>query len=317
MWLETRLECVGSSPRVSGACQVGTREFAGRRSKLTGRLSGVAERLAGSGEGLEDFAKGIRKIARNTPEDHHWKTERLTVGNTGGYRIAGGVLPISIIAAIINVFVVILQLLPLPSVIAIVIYTAITIIVVITVFHPMPLPPATAISQFPLYYNHLHAVNASLPLLPPSHALLCVVVAQPPLLLAAATHLCTAPIVGGCLLLPRVVVLSLLTASISSMKRTLSLPSSSHITRYCLWPLPRHPLLPLPSPTSPATASALLQHQSPLLLLLALDSTQPMVARPSCCPLPSLPSHHSHSSLDPLPHLPLLSPLSYANFSSI
>ncbi|RRT49470.1 hypothetical protein B296_00011630 [Ensete ventricosum] len=47
MQLGTHLECVGSSPRVSGACQDGTREFAGRRSRLTGRLSRVAEKLIG------------------------------------------------------------------------------------------------------------------------------------------------------------------------------------------------------------------------------------------------------------------------------
>ncbi|RWW18648.1 hypothetical protein GW17_00017350 [Ensete ventricosum] len=43
MWLGTRLECVGSSSRVSGACQDGAREFAGRRPRLTKRLSGVVE----------------------------------------------------------------------------------------------------------------------------------------------------------------------------------------------------------------------------------------------------------------------------------
>ncbi|RRT47580.1 hypothetical protein B296_00040961 [Ensete ventricosum] len=48
MRLGTRLECIGSSPRVSGACQDGIREFVGRRPRLAGRLSGVAERLAGS-----------------------------------------------------------------------------------------------------------------------------------------------------------------------------------------------------------------------------------------------------------------------------
>ncbi|RZR97254.1 hypothetical protein BHM03_00026395 [Ensete ventricosum] len=142
----------------------------------------------------------------------------------------------------------------------------------------MSLPPATAISWFPLYYNHLHAANpsaaalpriAALPLLPPSHRLLCVVVAQPPLLLIAATHLCTAPIVGCCLLLPIVVVLSLLTASISSMKRTLSLPSSSHITRY---------LLPLASPTSPATYCLCPLPHHPLLPLHSCN-----IGRPCCC----------------------------------
>ncbi|RRT59305.1 hypothetical protein B296_00043250 [Ensete ventricosum] len=46
MQLRTRLECVGSSPRVSGACQDSAREFIGRRPRLTGRLSGVAKKLA-------------------------------------------------------------------------------------------------------------------------------------------------------------------------------------------------------------------------------------------------------------------------------
>ncbi|RZS10078.1 hypothetical protein BHM03_00041238 [Ensete ventricosum] len=53
MQLGTRLECIGSLPRVSGACQDGTTEFAGRRSRLAGRLSGVAEWLAGKEEADE------------------------------------------------------------------------------------------------------------------------------------------------------------------------------------------------------------------------------------------------------------------------
>ncbi|RWV93808.1 hypothetical protein GW17_00043707 [Ensete ventricosum] len=47
MRLGTHQECVGSSSRVSGVCQDGTREFVRRRSRLVGRLSGVAEKLAG------------------------------------------------------------------------------------------------------------------------------------------------------------------------------------------------------------------------------------------------------------------------------
>ncbi|RWW76302.1 hypothetical protein BHE74_00015617 [Ensete ventricosum] len=78
MWLGTRLECVRSSPRVSGVCQDGAREFAGRRPRLAERLSRVAEKLAES----------IEKIARNTPEDHWRSTVRLAIGNVGGYRIA-------------------------------------------------------------------------------------------------------------------------------------------------------------------------------------------------------------------------------------
>ncbi|RZS09403.1 hypothetical protein BHM03_00040480 [Ensete ventricosum] len=51
--LGTHQECIGSLPRVSGACLDGIREFARRRSRLVGRLSGVAERLAGSFKVLE------------------------------------------------------------------------------------------------------------------------------------------------------------------------------------------------------------------------------------------------------------------------
>ncbi|RWW47247.1 hypothetical protein BHE74_00046789 [Ensete ventricosum] len=48
MRLGTRLECVESSPRVSGAGQDGIREFAGIRRRLAGRLSGVVKKLVGS-----------------------------------------------------------------------------------------------------------------------------------------------------------------------------------------------------------------------------------------------------------------------------
>ncbi|RZR82244.1 hypothetical protein BHM03_00008590 [Ensete ventricosum] len=47
MQLGTHLECVRSSPRVSGACQDGTRYFARRRPRLVERLSGVAKKLVG------------------------------------------------------------------------------------------------------------------------------------------------------------------------------------------------------------------------------------------------------------------------------
>ncbi|RWV89224.1 hypothetical protein BHE74_00052089 [Ensete ventricosum] len=50
MQLGARLECVGSSSRVSEACQDGVMEFAERRPRLTRRLSRVAEKLAGSWE---------------------------------------------------------------------------------------------------------------------------------------------------------------------------------------------------------------------------------------------------------------------------
>ncbi|RWW61159.1 hypothetical protein BHE74_00031807 [Ensete ventricosum] len=52
MHLGTYQECVGSSPRVSGVCQDGAKEFAKRRPRLTGRLSGVAEKLVESRNGL-------------------------------------------------------------------------------------------------------------------------------------------------------------------------------------------------------------------------------------------------------------------------
>ncbi|RWW08047.1 hypothetical protein BHE74_00047215 [Ensete ventricosum] len=88
MQLGTHLECVGSLPRVSGACQDGAREFAGRRPRLTGRLSGVAERLVGSWEGFQvdlfipiDFTEGIEKIARNTLGDRRRRTVRLAARN--------------------------------------------------------------------------------------------------------------------------------------------------------------------------------------------------------------------------------------------
>ncbi|RWW61240.1 hypothetical protein BHE74_00031705 [Ensete ventricosum] len=68
MRLETCLECVGSSPRVSGAYQDGIREFARRRPRLIGRLSGVAERLAGSWEGLDDMVGAGREFARTLPK---------------------------------------------------------------------------------------------------------------------------------------------------------------------------------------------------------------------------------------------------------
>ncbi|RWW55670.1 hypothetical protein BHE74_00037673 [Ensete ventricosum] len=82
MRLGTRLECVGSSPRVSGVCQDGAREFAGRKPRPTGRLSGVVERLVRSWE-------GIGKIARNTSGDRRRRTVRLATWNAGSCRIAG------------------------------------------------------------------------------------------------------------------------------------------------------------------------------------------------------------------------------------
>ncbi|RRT48128.1 hypothetical protein B296_00022792 [Ensete ventricosum] len=67
MQLGTRLECVGSSPRVSGACQDGGREFTGRRPRLAGRLSRVGERLVGSlGDAMgarQEFARTSSKVS--------------------------------------------------------------------------------------------------------------------------------------------------------------------------------------------------------------------------------------------------------------
>ncbi|RZS28555.1 hypothetical protein BHM03_00062162 [Ensete ventricosum] len=107
MRLGTRLEYVGSSLRVSGACHDCTREFTGRRPRLIERLSGVAKRLVGSLTAIEAielwpndvprsslgiklgsddavrpryefarrFAKGIGKLVGNTSGDHRKKTE--------------------------------------------------------------------------------------------------------------------------------------------------------------------------------------------------------------------------------------------------
>ncbi|RWV89250.1 hypothetical protein BHE74_00042276 [Ensete ventricosum] len=94
MRLEIRQECVGSSLRVSRACQDGAREFAGRRPRLTEKLSGVAEILAGSWDGLvmdvlfaRRFAKGIRKLAGNTKGDCREEDQMTYRKNAGGYRI--------------------------------------------------------------------------------------------------------------------------------------------------------------------------------------------------------------------------------------
>ncbi|RWW37795.1 hypothetical protein BHE74_00057051 [Ensete ventricosum] len=59
------MECVGSSLRVSGACQDYAREFTGRRLRLVGRLSRVAERLVGS---LDDAVGARQEFARTSPK---------------------------------------------------------------------------------------------------------------------------------------------------------------------------------------------------------------------------------------------------------
>ncbi|RWW38950.1 hypothetical protein BHE74_00055768 [Ensete ventricosum] len=97
MHLGTRQECVRSSPRVSGVCQDGAREFAKRRSRLTGRLSRVAEKLARSRDGLvmdilftRRFAKGIEKLAGNAKVDR-WEEDQTTYHKIAGvYGMSGG-----------------------------------------------------------------------------------------------------------------------------------------------------------------------------------------------------------------------------------
>ncbi|RRT45085.1 hypothetical protein B296_00054572, partial [Ensete ventricosum] len=118
MRLGTYLECVKSSPRVSGACQDGTRVFVGRRSRLVRRLSGVVERLAGSWEAMElqpddgprsslsigpefrqcsgispkfarRFDEGIGKLARNTPGDYRKKTIGLAARMSKAVKFTG------------------------------------------------------------------------------------------------------------------------------------------------------------------------------------------------------------------------------------
>ncbi|RWW64597.1 hypothetical protein BHE74_00028162 [Ensete ventricosum] len=68
MRLGTYLECIGSSSRVSGVCQDGTREFVKKRPRLAGRLSGVAKRLVKSWECLDDAVGARRKFARTSPK---------------------------------------------------------------------------------------------------------------------------------------------------------------------------------------------------------------------------------------------------------
>ncbi|RWV88662.1 hypothetical protein GW17_00049225 [Ensete ventricosum] len=63
MQLGTRLGCVGSFSRVSGACQDSAREFAGRRPRLTRRLSRVAEKLAQSWKAYREFARTTSKVS--------------------------------------------------------------------------------------------------------------------------------------------------------------------------------------------------------------------------------------------------------------
>ncbi|RRT72421.1 hypothetical protein B296_00026716 [Ensete ventricosum] len=66
MGLGTHLQCIGSSPRVLGACQDGAREFARRRPRLTRRLLGEAEKYAGSWEGLSPKPAATMVLATAT-----------------------------------------------------------------------------------------------------------------------------------------------------------------------------------------------------------------------------------------------------------
>ncbi|RWW56926.1 hypothetical protein BHE74_00036312 [Ensete ventricosum] len=83
MRLGTRLECVGSSPRVSGACQDGAREFVGRRSRLVRRLSGtmqwdlVGSSLGDSLKGLGSLMGTRQEIAERRSEDSSQECQRL------------------------------------------------------------------------------------------------------------------------------------------------------------------------------------------------------------------------------------------------
>ncbi|RRT61809.1 hypothetical protein B296_00027617 [Ensete ventricosum] len=63
--LGTRLECVESSPGISGPYQDNAREFIGRRPRLVEILSGVAERLA---RRLDDIVGARREFTRTSPK---------------------------------------------------------------------------------------------------------------------------------------------------------------------------------------------------------------------------------------------------------
>ncbi|RZS18353.1 hypothetical protein BHM03_00050604 [Ensete ventricosum] len=86
MRLGTRQECIGSSPRVSGACQDGVREFARRRPRLIGRLSGVVETLARSWKG-HDIRQGPRIKLRHRAKD--WTMRWELIGSSLGDLLKG------------------------------------------------------------------------------------------------------------------------------------------------------------------------------------------------------------------------------------
>ncbi|RWV95487.1 hypothetical protein BHE74_00011369 [Ensete ventricosum] len=110
MRLGTHQECVGISPRVSGVCQDGTREFARRRARLARRLSGVAEKLVGNDvvgsrrSSLGDSPKGSgsslgtrRKISRRRPKDLPQECRRLPDWRELGLSLACWLLSVVII----------------------------------------------------------------------------------------------------------------------------------------------------------------------------------------------------------------------------
>ncbi|RWW78480.1 hypothetical protein BHE74_00013300 [Ensete ventricosum] len=90
MRLGTRLECVMSLAKVSGACWDGTREFVGRRPRLFGRLSRVVEKIVRSWEdvGLESslgIGSGFGRCSGNSSRDRRKLTEGIE-GLLGVYR---------------------------------------------------------------------------------------------------------------------------------------------------------------------------------------------------------------------------------------
>ncbi|RRT73910.1 hypothetical protein B296_00012828 [Ensete ventricosum] len=94
--LGTSQECVESSPRVSGACQDGTRKFAKRRPRLAGRLSRVVKKLAGKLEPKsfrvpgECQPKGLREISSDAEGKAMDCVARVPSGGPGGcYTVRG------------------------------------------------------------------------------------------------------------------------------------------------------------------------------------------------------------------------------------
>ncbi|RZR75907.1 hypothetical protein BHM03_00000489 [Ensete ventricosum] len=80
MRLGTRLECIESSPRVSGAYQDDAREFTGRRPRLAGRLSVVVERLE-----LRSLPRWHKRVHRKKAETRR----KIVGGSRKAYREMG------------------------------------------------------------------------------------------------------------------------------------------------------------------------------------------------------------------------------------